>query len=163
MRQVRHLALDSQPAPHGAAPPSADEQRAAFTALERLESLRLRLVDGVDALLAHLHHMPSLRLLTIECIPLDPVPAAQQHPSLVALQSLLSAALLLSVRLEGPPSLAHWLRDRPRLRLQQNGHFITLEDDSQLFAAQWESLQRMAQELSPRVIWMPVPSEPYGV
>jgi len=75
-----------------------------------------------------------------------------QHPTAPALQSLLSAAPLLCVRLEGPPSLERWLR-LSRIRSGSSA------DLSRTHQAQWEALQRMETELRPRVAWLGVADE----
>ena len=63
LRQLRHLSLISVAARSMGS--TAEEYRAAFSALVGLESLCLKCVNGADLLLPHLVHASALRALTI--------------------------------------------------------------------------------------------------
>jgi hypothetical protein len=79
----------------------------------------------------------------------------RQHPSLSALQSLLPAAPLLSVRLEGPPSLERWLRHSSLAGFECSKG----ADFDPAVTAQWEALQHVIRTLPPRVAWVAVADE----
>jgi hypothetical protein len=142
LHRLHHLELVIFPAQEVALPA---EEYTAFSAFARLESLHLRCVYGVDRLLPHLAHVPTLRCLTVSCVADRPDMAASSgatHPGRDALHSLLAAAPRLEVRLEVPTSIEEWragfwYRHNPESHRQMDG--------------QWRKLRRMAAENMERV------------
>jgi len=124
-----------------------DDTRAAFSALDQLESLCLERVNGVDRLLPHLAHAPALRSLTIRCAAEYPDTArlyGATQPSREALARLLAAAPLLAVRLSMATSIDQW-RDASQFRSARTS-------DREGMMNQWHELQRMVAELERVVI-----------
>jgi hypothetical protein len=114
MRQLQHLELGYYRVTSGWAGnavemPGADQLGAAFGALEQLQTLTLHRAWGVDALLAHLHRAPALRILFIHCEPdcYTTEIAYSPVPSRDVLGALLTAAPRLEVRLLMAASLDH--------------------------------------------------------
>ena len=144
MRQLRHLDLVS-PRAHGGRL-TADEYRAAFSALARLKSLRLASVKGIVLLLPHLAHAPALRTLTISCEadrPEDAYSFGGTQPSCEVLRRLLTAASLLEVRLELAASIEEWRGSAS----YEEGEGDEAGPAEQQMDEQWDELQRMAAEM----------------
>jgi hypothetical protein len=146
MRRLRHLKLDSFHAQL-----TVEEYRAAFSALAQLESLRLQWVHGVDRLLPHLAHAPTLRTLTITCkaeSPADAETYGARLPNRDALRQLLAAAPLLQVRLEVPASIETW-RKAFCCTHEQTSAQRELDE-------QWRELQRLGAEMERVTVVEPV-------
>ena len=145
MHQLQHLELvgvSAGSAHNGAGePPDADEYRAAFSALQQLQSLTLQEVWSVNTLLAYLHHVPALRLLCIRCLPY-PYPHTDTAyfplPSRAALSALLTVSPRLEVQLCLAATLDRWLAQR---RPADVAHYRAV------FEQQWCELKRMTAEM----------------
>ena len=146
LRQLRHLSLVSVAARLLGL--TAEEYRAAFSALVGLESLCLKCISGVDLLLPHLAHASTLRTLTIRCAS-DPPTIADSpgpwNPSRAVLDQLLTAAPLLEVRLQVAASLEEW-----RGCWTYQTPPVSAADREQI-DEQWRELQHIGAELE-RVI-----------
>jgi hypothetical protein len=142
LRQLQHLELADCYAAAAwignVQPCGAAEFESAFIALGRLRSLALENVRGVDLLLPHLRHTPTLHLLSIRCEPSGfGIGAAQSPlPSHAVLRALLTAAPQLEVRLLVPATLERWLAVG-----QSAGGGVAV------FEQQWRELQSVAAEL----------------
>jgi hypothetical protein len=139
LRQLRHLSLVSVAARLLGS--TAEECRAAFSALVGLESLCLKCISGVDLLLPHLAHAPALRTLTIRCasdLPTIADSPGRWNPSRAVLDQLLTAAPLLEVRLQSAASLEEW-----------RGCWTpsVLAADRERIDDQWRELQRIGAEM----------------
>jgi hypothetical protein len=122
--------------------PDADEYRAAFSALEQLQSLTLESVFGISILLPHLHLAPALRLLSIRCEPhrCDTGDLHAPLPNRAVLSALLTAAPQLEVRLLMPATFDRWLA------LGQSA-IVPFTPTPAMMKQQWRELQRMAAEM----------------
>ena len=138
MRQLRHLELVELFFIRVGPAPDADEYRAAFSALEQLQSLALEKAWGINAPLPHLHLAPSLRLLSIRCEPnRHDILDAASIPGRDGLSALLASAPQLEVRLLLPTTFDRWLA----LRQPDSA------EDHAASEQQWRELQRMGAEL----------------
>ena len=128
---------------------SDNELRAAFSALQQLQSLTLIRVCGVNTLLSHLHRVRALRLLSIRCEPenLGSDDATSTLPGRAVLSALLTAAPLLEVRLLLPATIDLWLM-----------WDYLIGEDRAVIEQQWRELQHMAVELERVTIvnWEPL-------
>ena len=145
MHRLQHLELGSYFAADqwhdSVVLPDADEYRAAFSALQQLQSLTLERVWGINVLLPHLHFAPALRLLSIVCKPnkvdADADSTFDALPSRHVLSALLAAAPQLEVRLLMPATLGGWL----------SLHAFASVKHHAVFAHRWRELKRMGAEM----------------
>ena len=150
MSRLQHLELtDCVVTPLGN-PPGPEESRAAFSALEQLQSLLLDRMFGVNRLLPHLHCAPTRRLLSIRCEPdyHDIGGSRSPLPRRDVLSALLTSAPQLEVRLLMPATLDRWLT-----RGQSDGVGRAMSEQ------QWREFQRMGAVMERVII---VDEEPHS-